>query len=194
MELSDLAADGRDADCVLEEPARVAVVSLGGGGEGSQPGSQLVVVNKPSDSSLQAGMRDLRREELEKPLELIGIAAHRRREGLGIGPLCGLESSHLELKAVAKPIDAAENTHRVTFGGPAGEEIYVTPHARLHAAAGIDELECEGGSAASRPQPLLLCDRVHALDDAVLLKLGDRGHPSSLGPETDATVAPPCRR
>ena len=39
-----------------------------------------------------------------------------------------------------------------------------------------NELECQVGRAVLRPQPLLLRDRVHALERPVLLQLRDRGH------------------
>ena len=76
----------------------------------------------------------------------------------------------------AEALDAAEHAHGVALGEPAVEEIDVVPHAALDAAAGIDELEREVVGAAARAQPPLSRDRVGALDDRVLGKLGYRRH------------------
>ena len=91
MELRHLAADRRDADRVLEEPARVAVMAVDGRGQCAQPTPQRVVADEASDGRLQPGVRDLAREELEKALELVSIAAQGGRERLRIEILDRLE-------------------------------------------------------------------------------------------------------
>jgi DNA-binding response OmpR family regulator len=53
------------------------------------------------------------------------------------------ERPHIELQAVAEPLDAAEHTHRVPFSEAAVEQLDVLPHPRLDRSGGIDELECE---------------------------------------------------
>ena len=53
-------------------------------------------------------MRELRGEELEEALELVGVAAHRRRELGGIG-LGRLDRPHLELEPSVEALDAAEH-------------------------------------------------------------------------------------
>ena len=188
MELRHLAADRRDADRVLEEPARVAVMAVDGRGQRAQPTPQLVVADEASDGRLQAGVRDLAREELEKALELVSVAAQGGRERLRIEILDRLERADLELQPVAKAVDPSEHAHRVALVEPGVEQVDVAPDARLDPSAGVDELEGEVRSAPARAQPLLLRDRVDALDDAVLLELGDRRHVPSLGPKTDGTV------
>ena len=125
---------------------------------------------------MQALVRDLRDEELEKAFELVRVAAHRGRHPRGIDVLCRLERAHLELEPVAEPLDAAEHAHGVSFGEAGVEQLDVVPDPRRDPAARVDELEREIRGAVSRAQPLLLRDRVDALDGAVLLELGDRGH------------------
>ena len=188
MELSDLAADRRDADGVLEEPAGVPVVSLDRRGELAQPSPEIVVSDEAPDRSLQAGMRDLAGEELEEPLELVCVPAHRGRELGRIETLGGLEGANLELQPVAETLDAPEDTHGVALCEATVEQVDVAPDAALDPAARVDELDGEVRSARLCPQPLLSRHRVDAFDDPVLLELGDRRHESSLGPRTDATV------
>ena len=121
-------------------------------------------------------MRDLRHEELEEALELVGVAAHRGRHRRRIDVLRGLERAHFELEPVAEPLDPSEHAHGVALGEARVEELDVVPDPRRDAPARVDELEREIGGAVLRAQPLLLRHRVDALDGAVLLELGDRGH------------------
>src|SRR5262245_58641023 len=67
VELRELAADRRDTDRVLEEPAGVAVVAVDRRGQRAEARAQLVVADEPPDRGLQSRVRDLRGEELEKP-------------------------------------------------------------------------------------------------------------------------------
>jgi hypothetical protein len=60
---------------VLEEPARVAVVALGGRRQRAQPRSELVVADEAADRCLEARVCDLAGEELEESLELFGVPA-----------------------------------------------------------------------------------------------------------------------
>ena len=80
MQLAELAADRRDADRVLEQAAGVVVVAVGGGGQRAEPAADLRVAEDAPDGRLQPGVRDLAGEELEEAVELVGVAAHRRRE------------------------------------------------------------------------------------------------------------------
>jgi hypothetical protein len=173
MELRDLAGDGRHADRVLEESASVAVVAFDGRGQRAEPSSQLVVADEPSDCRSQARVRYLAGEELQEALELVTVAAQARRERFGI-VLGRLERADLQLQPVAEPVDPSEHTHRVALVEAAVEQVDVAPHARLDAPAGIDELQREVRRAGAGAHPLLLRDRVDALDDAVLLELSDR--------------------
>ena len=121
-------------------------------------------------------MRDLGHEKLEEALELVRVAAHRRRHRRRVDVLCGLERAHLELQPVAETLDPSEHAHGVSLRESRVEQLDVVPDARGDAAARVDELEREIRRAVLRVQPLLLRDRVDALDRAVLLELGDRGH------------------
>ena len=124
-------------------------------------------------------MRKLRDEELEKSLELVGVAAergsHRRRVDVGRR----LDRSDVELQGVAESLHATEHPHGVALGEAAVEELDVVPDTRRDPAARVDELEREIRRAVARAQPLLARHGVHALDGAVLLELRDRGHGDS---------------
>src|SRR5512132_2501897 len=188
MELCDLTADRRDSDRVLEQPACVAVVTVDGRRQCPEPTSQRVAADEASHSRFQARVRDLAREELEKALELVSVAAQAGCERLRIEILDRLERADLELQPVAEAVDPAEHPHRVALVEAAIEQVDVAPDARLDPPARVDELEREVRSPSARAKPLLLRDRVDAFDDAILLELRDRRHVPSLGPETDGTV------
>ncbi len=126
-------------------------------------------------------MGDLGGEELEEPVELVRVAAHRRRERGGVFARSGLERADLELEPVAEPLHPPEHVHRVALREPRVEQVDVRPDARLDPAARVDELEREVRSAPARAQPLLAGDGVDALDDPVRSQLGDRAHGASLG-------------
>ena len=127
-------------------------------------------------TAAQAVVVHLGGEELEEPLQLVRVAAQRRRHRGGVDVGCRLERAHVELERVAEALDAAEHAHGVALAEAPVEQLDVVPDARGDAAARVDELEREVRRAVLRPQTLLLRDRVHALDRAVLLQLGDRGH------------------
>ena len=80
VELRGLAAQRRHADRVLEEPAGVGVVVVGG----RRPGAQVAVGEHRPDRGRQAGMADLLDEEVEEPLQLGAVASERRRERRGV--------------------------------------------------------------------------------------------------------------
>ncbi len=88
-------------------------------------------------------MRDLAGEELEEPLELVGIAAHRGRELGRIETLGGLERADLELEPIAEAVDSSQHAHRVALGEAAVEQVDVAPDAALDPAARVDELDGE---------------------------------------------------
>ena len=139
---------------------------------------------------MQPLVRDFRHQELEEPLQLIGVAAHRRRHGRRIDVLCGLERPHFELEPVAKPLDTSEHAHGVSFGEAGIEELDVVPDPRGDAPARVDELEGEVRGAVPGPQALLFCDGIDTLDSAVLLELRNRRHGVSLGLEHDHAADP----
>src|SRR5262249_36384072 len=90
MQLSGLAADGRDADGGLQQSARVGVVRLGGRQPSERPADRLGV-EEAKDGRTQSRMRDLRREELEEAFELVRVPSDRRRELGGVSVRRSLE-------------------------------------------------------------------------------------------------------
>ena len=68
-------------------------------------------------------MGDLGGKELEEAVELVGVAAHRRREARGVGLRGGLDRAHVELKSVAVALDAAEHAYRVALVEPPVEQV-----------------------------------------------------------------------
>jgi uncharacterized protein (DUF1015 family) len=188
VQLAELAADGRDADRMLEQTAGVVMVSVGCGRQGAQPSPDLRVVENARDRPAQPLVGDLAGKELEEAIELVGVAAHRRSERSRILVRCSLDRTHLELKPVAIALDAAEDANGVALAEAGVQQIDVIPHPALDASAGIDELEREVGGACPRAQPPLARDCVDALHDPVLGQLGDRAHVESLGLEAAARV------
>jgi hypothetical protein len=83
VQLRRLAAERRDADRVLEQPARVGVV-IERGRERAECAAGLGVREDAPDGRTQSGVAELGGEEVEEAVELVGIAAERRREGAGI--------------------------------------------------------------------------------------------------------------
>ena len=108
-----------------------------------------------------------------KPVELVGVAPHRRVQRGGISVRRRLDRAYLHLEPAAEPLHAAEHAHRVAFREAPVEQLDVAPDPRLDAPARIDELEREVGSTVLRPAPLLAADGVDALDRAILGELGD---------------------
>ena len=179
VELRRLAADRGDPDRVLEQPAGVRVVAVGGRRQRAH-GRARARVQRPLDRGAQPGVRHLRGEELEEALELVGVATQRRRQRGGVGVLGRLERAHLELQAVAEALDSSQDAHGVSFDEAPVEQVDVIPDPGADPSARVDQLEREIGRPAARAQPLLPRDRVHALDRPVLLQLGDRGHRSAV--------------
>ena len=86
-------------------------------------------------------MGDLGREELEKAVELVGIAAQRRHERCRVGVGRRLERANLHLQAAAEALHPAEHPDGVTLGETLVEELDVVPDAGVDAAARVDELQ-----------------------------------------------------
>ena len=82
VELRRLAAQRRDADRVLEQPAGVAVVPVGAGGRqrAQAPRGSPSSARMPVATAASRGWADLAGEELEKAVELVGVAPQRRRQ------------------------------------------------------------------------------------------------------------------
>jgi uncharacterized protein (DUF1015 family) len=175
MKLRRLAAERRHADRVLEQPARIRVVAVDRRRQRPQRRPRLRIEHA-LHRGVQARVRDLRSEELEETLQLVGVAPHRRRHRARVDTLGGLERAHVELEPVAELLHPAEHAHGVALGEARVEQLDVVPHARADPPARVDELEREIRRAVLRAQALLLRHRVDALEGAVLLELRDRGH------------------
>jgi hypothetical protein len=180
VELAELTADRRDADRVLEQSAGIDVVEVGRRRESSEPPPGLAVEHRV-DRRAQAGVRDLPADEVEEALELVRVAAERRRERRRVGVRL-LDRPDVELQRVAELLDPAEHADGVALGEAAVEQLHVVPDAALDASRRIDELEREVVGAGPRPQAPLPRDRVDALHDPILCELRDRAHGRILGP------------
>src|SRR5438093_13677447 len=98
MELGCFPAESRDTDCVLEEPASVAVMTIcARGRERAERGADPGVADESVDQALEPRVCDLGSEELEKAVELVGIAPQRGRQRLRVGALARPERPHLPL-------------------------------------------------------------------------------------------------
>ena len=82
MELRGLAAERRDADRVLEQTSRVAVMPVRAGGRKERAGPSRISGSRDErvDDCGKPGVGDLGREELEEAVELVGVSAQRGRE------------------------------------------------------------------------------------------------------------------
>ena len=100
-------------------------------------------------------MGDLAGEEVEKAVELVRVAAHRRRQVGRVAVRRGLDAPAPAPEAAAEPLDASEHAHRVALVEAAVEQLDVVPDARLDASARVDQLEREIGRAVARAPPLL---------------------------------------
>ena len=125
-------------------------------------------------------MRDLGGEEVEEPVELVGVAAERgrQRRRVDVGRLDG---AHLHLQPAAEALDPSEDANRVALREAPVEQLDVLPDATLDPAARVDELDREVRLAGPRRETALARDREDAVDRAVLGELRDRGHGASLG-------------
>jgi uncharacterized protein (DUF1015 family) len=181
VELRGLPAERGNADGVLEEPAGVAVVPVRPSSRkcperGAEPGVNQDAVSHGS----KPRVRDLPDQELEEPIELIRVTAHRRCQLRRIGVRRGLHCPYLHLESAAETLHPPEYADGVALLEAAVEEFDVVPDPRLDPPARVNELENEVRGAILRPTALLASDRVHALDGAVLRELGDAGHGGSL--------------
>lgn len=189
MELRRLASERGHTDRVLEEAARVAVVSVRGScGQGAESSPDIGVANERVDQSGKALVRDLGGEELEEAVELVRVAAKGGGERGRVGVFRSLDRAHLNLKLPTEALDAAEHAHGVTLVEALVEQVDVVPDARFDPAARVHELEREVGGAPSRAPALLPGHREHAFDGPVLDELGDRGHVSTIWREPIGTL------
>jgi hypothetical protein len=172
MELRRLATERSDADRVLEEPTGIRVVAADRRGQRPQPAAEPFVGDESRDEGSEAGMPDLASEKLEKPVELVEVAAGLRRQVGRIG-VRRLEGAHLELEPVAKALHAPEDAHGVSFAEALVEQLDVVPDPGLDSSARVDELERDVRAARPGAQPPLAGNGVEPFDDAVRGELGN---------------------
>jgi hypothetical protein len=128
---------------VLEQAARVRVVAVGRGGIHAQRRLGEHVGDVPAERLVV----DLRREHVDETLQLVRVAAKRRRQGRGVG-VGRLESAHLQLQPVAELLDPAEDVHGVALAEARVEQFDVAPHPSRDAPGRVGELEREVRGAA----------------------------------------------
>ena len=190
MELRGLAAERGDADRVLEEAARVAVVTVGrGGGERPERLADLGVATNESTTAARPFVRDLGGEELEEAVELVRIAPHGRGERGRVGVLGGLDRAHLHLQLPPK-----RSTRPSTRTASPSPKRWSSRSTSFQTRASTRPLASASssaryGSACAGASPLLSGDCEHAFDGPVLDELGDRGHVSSLWAKAVGTLA-----
>src|SRR4029453_10214801 len=74
MELGGLAAQRRDRDRVLEQPARVGVMGVGRRRQGAHALAEDSVSDEAIEQLAKPRMRDLGRKEVEKAVEILDLA------------------------------------------------------------------------------------------------------------------------
>ena len=190
MQLCGLAAERRNSDGVLEQSAGVAVVPVcPGRRKRAECLPDLRVADERAHDRGEPVVRDLRCEELEEAVELVGVTTQCGRELGRVRVLRGLDFTNLHLELSAEALHATENVHGVSLAEASVEQIDVVPDPRLDASARVCKLEREvRGSGAGAPT-LLLRHREHTLDGPVLGEVRDRGHGPSLFLETVGTLA-----
>jgi len=147
VDLDQLAAEGRYADRVLEQAARVGVMAV----RRRRVLPQRRVGKRSRDDAPQRVVVHLGDEELEEPLELVGVTPQAGRQSRRVDVLGRLERPYLDLELVAKALDAAEHADRVARLESSIEQFDVVPDPRSDPAARVDELECEIRRAVARP-------------------------------------------
>ena len=176
VELGRLAAERRDGHGVLEEAAGVVVVGLRRGRR-PQPLAQPRVVEHAAHQSAQAVVVDLGREELEEPLERVGVAPRARDELERVAALDPLEVAHRDLEPPAVGLDLAEHPDRVALVEPGPEQVHVVPDDARDAARPVGQLDRQEGVAVARRAPELALDGERCVDHGPLGQVGHVGAP-----------------
>ena len=159
VQLRRLAAERRDADRVLEQAARVAVVAVRAPRAAPRSRSRSCSSStKRPTTAARPGCESSPARNSRKPSS---SSASRRSAGASAAGSASrrlVERAHVELQPVAEPLDAAEHAHGVALGEARVEQLDVVPHARVDPPARIDELEREvraprraSAAAASSP-------------------------------------------
>src|SRR5215207_1728387 len=121
MDLRGVAADRRHCDGVLEQAPGVVVVDVRARRELADAAPEHLVGEKAPDERLQAEMPELATEELEKAVELVGVAPESRGKSRGVLALGRFERTHVELKAVSILVDSPEHAYGIALAEAAVE-------------------------------------------------------------------------
>ena len=191
MQLRRLAAERRDADRVLEQPAGVRVVR--------RPAS-------PAGAAATRGSRRPRRNASPRPRDrdaTISAARNSRKPSSSSASrrIAGAKSAGSASGAASSVRTSSWSRSRKCSTRPSTRTA--SPSAKRPSSSstsfqtrasirplGSTSSSARYGAPPLRPQPLLARDRVDAFDDPVLRQLCDRAHGASLGPRTDARVVP----
>ena len=196
MELRGLAADRRDADRVLEQAARVAVVAVGGRG-------QLAQRRRGAARRRRSGRRAVARpgcaispaRNSRKPSS---SSASRRSAGASAAGSVSAAVSSERTSSWSRSRKRSTRPSTRTASPSAKRASSSSTSCQTRASMrplGSTSSSARYGAPAARPQPALARDRVDALDDPVLGEVGDgRSRGRSLGPSAGWYVAAHGRR
>ena len=174
MELRGLAAERRDADRVLEQPAGVAVVAVApAAGQRAQPPGR-VVVEHAADEAREARVGDLRRRGTRG-----SPRARRRRAGSPARASRDRRPAASTVRTSSCSRPPKRSTRPSTRTASPSAKRLSSSSTSSQTRASIRPLGSTSSSARYGLPPRvvrrsLARDRVDALDDAVLGQLGDR--------------------
>ena len=183
MQLRRLATQRRDADRVLEQPAGVAVVTVGaGGGKGAERrpdrrrrrGCPRPGRRGPGARSRRRGSRGSRRARRRRDASPASGRRDRSRAPTSTARTC---TCSLPPNRSTRP---STRTASPSAKRPSSSSTSSQTRASIRPLASTSS-SARYGRPGLRPPALLAPDGVDALDGAVLRELGDAGHAGSLG-------------
>ena len=192
VELRSLAAERRDADRVLEQPAGVAVVAVGAG-RGKRPQSAAGPARRGRTS----------RRRPARPGCVISAARNSRKPSSSSASRRSAASARRDRRPRAAstartwtwsrpPKRSTRPSTRTASPSPkrgSSSSTSFQTRASIRPLASTSSSARYGGAGARAPA-LLLRDRVDALDGPVLGELGDRGHAGESRAESPVVRSP----
>ena len=141
VELRRLAAERRHADSVLQEPARIAVMAVRTcRRQRSKRIAKAAVPDERAHDRREPRVGDLRSDELEEPVQLVGVTTERWGQLGEIHVGDRLYRANLHLQLPSEALDPSEDLDRVSLVEAPVGELDVAPHACLDSAARVREL------------------------------------------------------
>ena len=180
MELRRLAAERRDADGVLEQPARVGMVAVGRRRQYERGGACVAAPCSPRARSAALLISATRNSR--KPCS---SSASRRIAGAIVAGSTSAAGSSVRTSSCSLSRNFStrpEHPHRVALAEARVEQLDVVPDARVDAAARVDELEREVRARRPSSAAAPCRDGVHALDRRGSPPVGDRRHAAESRP------------